>query len=192
MAYSVIHLGEMLDELGEDICKNILAKFSCYIDADIEDYIYDKAIIFQRMGVSRTYLVFSSYKGEDVLVGYFALASKGLTIRKNVSPTMRKKITGSRTREINGIPVFLIGQLSKNYANDMDKNGLISGHDLLRLAFIKIKEAQHLTGGRIALVECKDNQKLKDFYTRYGFTYLDRDGADGLLRYIREINSVMA
>ncbi|EGO63481.1 hypothetical protein [Acetonema longum] len=190
MAFSVIHLGDMIDELGEDECKKHLAVFSCSLDGDIEFFLKEKAILFQVMGVSRTYLVYASYKDSPILVGYFSLASKGLSVRKNVSGSLRKKITGSKSKEISAIPVFLIGQISKNYANDMDKLQLISGSDLLRLALIKIKEAQHITGGRIVLIECIGHNKLKEFYDKHGFVFLDQDGNDGLLRYIREINHI--
>ena len=190
MAFSVIHLGDMIEELGENECKQHLAKFLCPLDDDIEYFLREKAILFQKMGVSRTYLVYTSYKDNPVLVGYFALASKGLSVRRNVSGTLRKKITGSKSKEISEIAVFLIGQISKNYADDLDKLRLISGSDLLRLAFQKIKAAQHITGGRVVLIECHNHNKLKEFYEKHGFVYLDQDGDDGLLRYIREINHI--
>lgn len=190
MAFSVIHLGDMIDELGESECKQYLANFLCPLDEDIEYFLKEKAILFQKMSVSRTYLVYTSYKDNPVLVGYFALAFKGLSVRRQVSGSLRRKITGNKSKEINEIPVFLIGQISKNYADNLDKLNLISGEDLLRLAFIKIKEAQRITGGRIVLIECNDNTKLKDFYSKYGFIFLDQDGKDGLLRYIRELNQI--
>ncbi|WP_312560815.1 hypothetical protein [Anaerospora sp.] len=190
MAYQIVHLGEMIEVLGENKCKQLFANFSCPLDSDIEYFLKEKAILFQKMAVSRTYLVYTSYKNENVLVGYFALSSKGLSVRRNVSATLRKKITGSKSREITAIPVFLIGQLSKNYADNLDKLSLISGAELLRMAFRKIIEAQRLTGGRIILVECIDNKKLEEFYTRHGFIFLDKDGNDGLFRYIREINGI--
>lgn len=188
MAYSVIHLGDMIDELGEDECRQLFASFLCPLDPDIEYFIKEKAILFQKMEISRTYLVYTSYKGKQELVGYFALAFKGLSVRKNVSKSLRRKITGSKTREIMAIPVFLIGQLSKNYSQGLDK--LITGAELLRLAFQKIIEAQRLTGGRVILVECANIEKLKNFYTDHGFSLLDTDGNDGLLRYIREIGGI--
>ena len=91
MAYSVIHLGDMIETLGEDQCKQLFASFLCPLDYDIEYFLKDKAIIFQKMGVSRTYLVYTSYKDDQVLVGYFSLAFKAVVIRKNVNKTMRKK-----------------------------------------------------------------------------------------------------
>ena len=138
MAYSVLKLGDMIKEIGEDMCKQLIANFSCPLDLDIEYFLKEKAILFEHLGISRTYLVYASYQGENVLVGYFAIANKTLTIRKGISKSLRKKLTGTKTSEIKTIPVYLIGQLSKNFKDGLDKLNLISGEELLRLAFKKI------------------------------------------------------
>ena len=188
MAFSVIHFGDMIDELGEDQSKQLIANFSCELDDDVEFYLHEKAILFQKMGISRTYLVYAPYKKENVLVGYFAIALKTMTVLPNVSPTLRKRLTGFKSSEFSAIPVILLGQLAKNYESGY--NSLISGEELLYLAFKKIIEAQRAVGGRIILVECKKHPYLINFYTKYGFIKYDMDKHDGLLKYIREINGI--
>ena len=89
MAFTVIRLNDMLNAVGEEFVKELFSDFSCPVNEDVESFLKEKAIMFQGMDVSRTYLVFTSYKGENVFVGYFALALKILPIRKGVSPTQR-------------------------------------------------------------------------------------------------------
>lgn len=188
MAFSLVHLGDMIEDLGEEQSKKLIANFSCPFDEDIEYFLSKKAILFHKSGLARTYLVYTSYKKESVLVGYFALAPKTLTVAPDVSNTLRKRLTGSKTTEYNEIPVFLIGQLSKNYINDYNK--LITGEQLLYLAFEQILLARRIIGGRIILVECKKHPRLTEFYTKYGFIKYDVDKQDELLRYIREVNGI--
>lgn len=190
MAYYILNLGDMIKEIGEEMCKHQIANFSCSLDPDIDLFLKEKAIIFENMDLSRTYLVYTSFQDEKVLVGYFAIANKVLKIRHDISKNLRKKLTGSKTKDIKEIPVYLIGQLAKNHFGNLKKLNLISGEELLRLAFKKILEAQSVAGGRIILVECSDLPKVREFYERYGFRFYSQDNEDGLLRYIREIKEI--
>lgn len=191
MGFEVVHLGDMLEAFNdEDRCLRVIANFSCKLDEDIEYFLKKKAIINQKMGLSRTYLVYTSYKQEKVLAGYFALANKSLVIRNQVSGSLRKRITGFKNKEIKDLPVFLIGQLSKNFSKDYDKIPLITGQQLLQLAIQKILQSWHLFGGRIILVECLDNPYLRRFYENEGFSFVEKDEKDGLLKYILDIDKI--
>lgn len=191
MGYSILHLGDVLDVLEDETeCKGILANFSCPFDEDIEYFLKDKAIINQKMGLSRTYLVYARYKNENVLAGYFAITVKPLIVRSKVSGVVRKKITGFRSKEPSEVSVFLIGQLSKNFANGYAQIPLITGRELLGLAMGQILKIRHLIGGRVILVECRDEPHLRRFYEDNGFEFVEQDGRDGLLKYIIEASKV--
>lgn len=191
MGFEVVHLGDMLAAFNDESrCLRVFANFSCDLDEDIEYFLKNKAIINQKMGLSRTYLVYTSYRKKKVLVGYFALTNKALMIRSKVSSTLRKRITGFKSKEIKDIPVFLIGQLAKNFFNNYDKLKLITGHDLLHLAIDKILLNWHLSGGRVILVECADNPYLRRFYEEEGFSFIEKDPNDGLIKYILDINKI--
>ena len=83
----------MLDEIGESHVVALLSDFECPLSPDVEYFLLNKAIDFARQGWAQTHLVFTSYKGEPVLVGYFTLASKIITVPiKNISNTVRKRI----------------------------------------------------------------------------------------------------
>jgi len=187
MAFSVIRLTDMLTEIGEEFVIDLFSDFSCPDNEDVEFFLKEKAVSFQKMDISRTYLVFSEYKGHKPLVGYFALAMKILPIRKGVTPTQRQRLTGSRNNAITFIPAILIGQLGKNFSHDNDK--LITGKELLWLALHKVLEIHQDIAGKVVFLECTDHPKLTHFYESCGFQSYDvtREGLRQFIRYTNKI-----
>lgn len=172
MAYNVISLKDMYEAIGEEKTKEILNGFECPLNKDVEYFIKEKAIQFLKMGISKTFLVSSTYKSQNVIVGYFALTNKITKIKKSsLSSSIKKRISrfaGQPNKEkYYMITLPLIGQLGKNYSNNY--NSLISGDDLLKLACDKVREAQNILGGKFAFVECEDTNELKEFYESNGF-----------------------
>ena len=172
MAYSVISLKNMYEAIGEEKTKEILNDFECPLNKDVEYFIKEKAIQFLKMGISRTFLVCSTYKKQNVIVGYFALTNKITKIKKKVlSNSISKRI--NRFSEQTNIGKYylvtlpLIGQLGKNFRNNY--NLLISGDELLKLACDKVREAQNILGGKFVFVECEDKDELRQFYEDNGF-----------------------
>ena len=172
MGYKIINLKDIYNTIGDNKTKEILKDFKCELNKDVEYFIKEKAIEFSKQDISRTFIVMSSYREKDVIVGYFAIANKSTIIKKSIlSNTKRKKLlkyakynTESRGYDI-AIP--LIGQIGKNFNNGYDK--LISGDILLKFACNKIKETQNIIGGRYVFLECEDKEKLKEFYESNGF-----------------------
>ncbi len=171
MAYNIISLKSMYEAIGEEETRKILDEFECPLNKDVEYFIKQKAIQFLKMGISRTFLVSSTYKGKNVIVGYFALTNKITKIKKSILSNSIKKRISRFSEEIVDryytVSLPLIGQLGKNYKNNY--NTLIAGDDLLKLACDKVKEAQDILGGKFAFVECEDKEKLKNFYESNGF-----------------------
>lgn len=190
MAYNIISLEDMYKAMDEIKLKNILNSFECNLNKDVEYFIKEKAVEFFKLGISRTFLVTTSYKGKQVIVGYFALTNKVTKIRKTLlSNTLKKRIGRfANNDELNNnyfsISLPLIGQLGKNYKNNYDK--LISGDILLKMACDKIKEAQKILGGKFVFLECEDKPKLKEFYENNGFVCF---GKRNLEREERKKNS---
>ena len=171
--YSIANLKEMIATLGEEKVKTILSDFSCPLNADVERFLKASAVPFAIQGIAATYLVFTSYKGEVVLIGYFTLANKWFTISKTakLSNTLRKRIakfcTFNRELQRYEISAPLIAQLGKNFAHGY--NTLITGDELLQLACDRVKAVHMLVGGKIAYLECEPKAALMDFYARNGF-----------------------
>ena len=186
--YQIINLADMIIELGEDMTKHILLKFSCPLNRDVEQFLHSKSIEFSKQSLARTHLVFCSFKSELVLAAYFSLANKVIQVEPNaLSKTLRKKITKYGTYDP-GIKKYiisapLIGQLGKNH--EYKNENLITGDELMKMACDKINEIQLIVGGSIVYIECEDVQKLKEFYLRNGFVefgkrILDNDEKDEL------------
>ncbi len=184
--YNVINLHHMVEELGEDSVKSILLSFSCLDNRDVEAFIHDKAIEFSKQGLARTYIVTTSFKNKQEIIGYFAIAYKLLHVEKNrlsQSWTRRLARFGNYDKDYKkySVPAPLIGQLSKNYTNNLDK--LITGDELLSMALERLSAVQMIIGGRIVFLECQDIDKLIEFYNRNGFIKfgerpLDQDEVD--------------
>lgn len=71
MAYQIINLKDIYNELGENNTKELLKEFSCPLNKDVEYFIKNRAIEFSKQDISRTYIVMSSYKQKNVNVKGF-------------------------------------------------------------------------------------------------------------------------
>lgn len=173
LKYTIVALHELLKAFQDDEPKinNILNAYECNRNKDVERFLQEKAILFDRQGFSRTHLVYTTYKNEMVLVGYYALAYKCFVIKSGtrISNTLRKRIArfGQYDDVLKQYVVSapLIGQLGKN-----DKyRDLISGDTLLYCACKTVEAVQELVGGRFVYLECEDKPYLIEFYKSNGF-----------------------
>ncbi len=65
----------------------------------------------------------------------------------------------------------MIAQLGKNYAENDGK--MITGAELLELAWDKIKATQYTFGGMVVFLEAENEGKLLDFYKANRFSQFD-------------------
>jgi len=177
MRYTVAHLVNLLNEIGEAETKALLSDFSCPIAPDVEVFLHRKAAEFAKRGWAQTHLVFAPFKSELVLVAYFTLASKVMTVpSKSIPRSLKKRISAFSTYN-SAIDSYclsapLIAQLGKNFKNDYNK--LITGNELLEIACDKVSSIQLDLGGRFAYLECEDKPALVEFYKEHGFIEFDR------------------
>ncbi len=185
--YNLINLTDMVDELGQDFVKEKLSEFSCPQNRDVEYFLRSKALEFSIQGLSKTHLVYTSYKDMPVLIGYFTLCSKVLSVpKKSLSRGYRDRIhkfsQDDRNHDSFLLTASLIAQLGKNFHKDY--NQLITGDELLCLALDKLSSIRHEIGGsKIVYLECEDTPKLVKFYSDNGFVKfgnrsLDKDEED--------------
>ena len=125
--YKVFSLYEILKEQNEErVKKEILSLFSCPYNKDVEKFLRNSAIQFEKQGLSRTFLVYASVKQKPELVGYFALSTKAITVPdKKLKKGLRQRIArfANRQQDVKEfhISASLIGQLSKNYTEGLKK-----------------------------------------------------------------------
>ena len=154
-----------------DIKKNFLENFKSIETNDIEIFLYEKAIKYEKDSISSTHLVFNE---NGTLVGYFSIANKGLVITEHnyeiLSNTQKRKLTYSGRKLENSVYIvnsYLLGQIGKNY--NIPKEEMIEGIDLLTLAFNLILEAKKIINAKYVWLECENKNKLIDFYNNFGF-----------------------
>lgn len=147
---------------------------------DVEFFLHKKAIDFENMALSTTHLLFSPCNGENILVGYFSLANKPLTMSKKNYNNLKSKQqralcqNGSKT-ESGGYRVnsYLIGQVGKNYSEEAIKTKAINGTQILTLAYNMVLKAKELINARYVWIECEDTPKLRNFYNDFGFEIIE-------------------
>lgn len=196
MEIQVIQLLDLLDEFGEDIVKEkILVDFSCPKNKDVQDFITHKAILWEKMDKSRTYLVLGILEDRLLLLAFFTLASVPISFDESVSNKRRKNILGTGFEANSKLSAILIGQLSKNFKNQYHL--LLTGADLFDLAIHKALQANRMLGGRIIYLECEDKPKLREFYKEMKFDlYTDDNGnpiynGTGLLIYMKSVKNIV-
>lgn len=161
-----------------------LSTFRCARDPDIENFLMEDAIPFEKAHKARTYLMIeldSMEKREMAIVAYFTIALKCFQIGDGVSASMKRKLNGIFQNDI--IPCYLLGQLGKNdrYADQL------RGREVIELAMDLIMDAHERVGGRFISVDCRDSDGLLRFYRDSGFTLLPSKNLHGLHQLVRFI-----
>ena len=176
--YSVINIRRYLNsdnpKLGESRLLQVLSGFSCPRNPDVERFLKKSSIEFTKKNQSVTYLIFDI--NSMVLVGYFTLALKPLTVRgETVSNTVKRKLLRisewDEKTDTYTMSAYLIAQLGKNYAGGRDKE--ISGKALIELAWMMIEKAQYMFGGMVTFLEAENEEKLLSFYRDNRFSQFD-------------------
>lgn len=161
---------------SEQKAQELISIFSCRNDIDIENFLKEKAILFEKLGKSRTFIIYN--EEEFSILAYFTLSIQVLKIPQNLSNRKIMSLDGYSAK-INGekiteIPAILIGQLAKN---DLHKND-ISGIELMNYCLSTVLDGQMRLGGRIIMLECYNKPYLVDFYKKFGFVKLEKDYSD--------------
>ena len=193
---SVWRIDKFAKTVGETALSSMLSSFSVPLNAEVEDFIRNKALQATKLKSSISYLVVDEELAD--VVGYFTLLVKPFTIQAAHLSSKNRRLM-ARFSEENAetgdytASVYLIAQIGKNYA--MQREFQIAGCDLLDLALGKLRAAQDLVGGKLVLIEREtDRLKLLDFYNASGFkSWNERYDKGDDIRYdqmIRVLESV--
>ncbi len=189
----------MIDEMKEGTeLSGLLSSFSCKQDEDIEEFLHNRAVEFENLSKSRTYLICDQEQLENTeqdeeplkIYGYISVALKILSVPETASNRVRKELDGFSAKihgeRIGDFPCYLIGQLSR--ASNVPKDSL-SGKQLIGFACDVIAAAVEAVGGRYMMIECRDNDKLVRFYEQNLFHEIARipDKEQSMVQMIRKI-----
>lgn len=171
----------------EEKAQELISIFICKKDPDIENFLKSRAIQFEKIGKSRTFLIFDEEAEEFSVLAYFTLALQVLKIPDNLSNRKIKLLDGFNAKikgeRITEFPALLIGQFGKNEAYEDS----ITGDEIMQYCLSTMLEGQMRLGGRIFMLECKDIPYLIEFYKKYGFLKIDKDYDEGELLQLVKI-----
>ena len=186
MKFRKISLQSLLKQIKDtkEIKENVLNTFKGREESEVSDFLHNKSIDYEQRSLSSTYLI---YNDRSQLVGYFTISNKGLIISKEnyekLLKTQQKKLSFNGRKLENGdyiVNSFLLGQLGKNF--NLSESEQIKGNFLLSLAFELLLEAKELINAKYVWLECKNSEKLIDFYKKFGFEKIDNFiSKDGLV-----------
>ncbi len=191
-------LGDLISSISIDDVKDVLKTFKGIPlnegVHDVETFLHTKAIDFERSSLATTYLVFD--EETNIMLGFFSLANKPLTMsEKNfdkLSNKQKKSLnkSGRRIGTKYQINSFLIGQLGKNYSEDVSNaKSAISGKELLTLAYDKVIEASRIINTKYVWLECEEIPYLESFYKGFGFMpipdYISENGLKVMLLKVK-------
>ncbi|WLF83538.1 acetyltransferase [Moraxella sp. ZY210820] len=151
---------------NELLVKKLIAEFSSPKNKDVELFLRQKAIDFERTHNARTYLI-TNAKME--IQAYFSLSFKEIMVNADkMSKSEIKKLDGFN-KNAKRIRVFLIGQIGKN-ANLVDNP--VNLKDIFAQIFHYLLSAREIIGGRAVILECQPIEKLLNLYHQHGFKQL--------------------
>lgn len=169
------------------MAQELISIFVCEKDKDIENFLKERAINFEKLGKSRTFFIFDEEAEEFRILAYFTIALQVLKVPEELLSAKKTKVLdgfSSKTRgtKITEFPAILIGQLGRN---DLYK-GSISGYEILEYCLVNILMGQERLGGRIIMLECKNIPYLICLYEKFGFRKIDKDySEDELIQMIK-------
>ena len=142
--------------------REVLSLFFCTKNSDVETFLRDKAITFEKASRARTYLILDEEAltdGKINIIAYFTVSMKALNLREGISKNVRKHLDGLGNKQGSTFVVYLIGQLGKNdtYRSEID------GKELITRAIATIKEAYEIVGGGIFSLSVNRSRASKSF-----------------------------
>ena len=166
MRLEYTELSEFIDLVGEDRALQALSSFSVKRNSDVENFIRNNALAYEKSDNARTYLVTNE---DDDILGYFSLALSVVDIPPGISKAMMRKMRGFGRYSASSVPCYLLGQLARD---DNASHDDLMMRDFIDFAIEYAMAAKQYVGGRFLLVDCVD--ELVDLYERHDFSKINK------------------
>ena len=155
--FSCFPLSEIIENsTSNNKIKKLLQTFKCNQNIDLQDFLHNKALVFEKNLRSRTYLYIDN--NTKNVVAYFTIAINTL-YTDNISSEVIKLLDGYRD-DTKSIPCFLIGQLGKSALYKDIKIGQFIIEDAIEI----IDNSQMSVGGRFILLDSINIKEVISFY----------------------------
>jgi len=166
--FSYFSLSEIIESsTSNNKIKKLLQTFKCNQNIDLQDFLHNKALVFEKNLRSRTYLYIDN--NTKNVVAYFTIAINTL-YTDHISSEVIKILDGYRD-DTKSIPCFLIGQLGKS---DLYKNIKI-GQFIIEDAIEIIDNSQISLGGRFILLDSINIKEVISFYENNLFFVIENN-----------------
>lgn len=160
-------LSSLLDNgLSEDILVPIFKTFSTKKDKDVEKFLVEKAIGYEKNGAGRTWLVMDGASKNHIL-GYFTIGLNTLYYKDGIED-VEKAYPGLNLYNDKYLPVYVLFLIGKN---DSCPKGISMGKIFEKYGLTFIREAKSRVGGSILYIDCV--KELVDYYKGLGFEHFD-------------------
>lgn len=148
----MVSLQEWLGYGDEKKVSDVLATFLCKKNPEVELFLHDSAIEFEKNSSARTYLLIDERTNK--IAGYFtvSIGFANISNSRYLTTDEREQLMVSKCPDYR-IPCYLIGQLGRN---DEYEHGYLSGTDMLERALSILGDAKDIVGGKFVIVECED------------------------------------
>lgn len=171
--YTVLSLGEMLRQgFDNSILEKAFKKFSCHRETDLENFLANKAITYEKAEFGKTYLMVDDdllKEGTFSIAAYFTIAHTAVDISMLSKKKKRAALGNYPGRDnLNLVSSYLIGQLGRNDAYTTDD---LPGELILDECYHSISVAARAVGGKLLVLECRERM-YKNFYENQGFKKL--------------------
>lgn len=164
MYFQIVSLEDLILNKPECEVYKSLKDFSCSRNRELETFLLEKAIQFEKSHRSRTFLLLSDTKIE----GFFTL-SLNILRTKGLSNTRAKKLNPKHSKDDENIPCFLIGQLARADGSKMN------GANILNTSLFILEQARKLLGTKFVMLDSVNEKKVLDFYRKNGFVALNEN-----------------
>jgi hypothetical protein len=180
-------LQEQIKRDKSGLLDQMIEEFSCVKDSDVEAFIKEKSIRYERSGLSRTYLYITQDGENTGIVAYFSVAITS-TDFEGISKSRKAKVLGGKpgrdTKDHFG--GILIAQLARGDAFDSSD---INGREMILDAEKIIDQGRYYLGGRIMYLDCRE--PLIDFYRESGYALVsDKQYSNGLYKMFKSLPKI--
>lgn len=164
---SVQALSDFIESVGEENTLHFLRSFKCGKNTSIESYLHSKAVLHEKAGASKTFIVMDLVTSN--IVGYFTLTTK-IFVFSTASGKNRERLTGDKKASI--FNALLIAKIGRDDAF----KGIVEGKDILGIALDYCSQVKQICAIKIVCVEYEDIPALKVFYEEQnGFKFLQKN-----------------
>lgn len=177
-AFSLFPLSEIIQSTDSNRkVKRLLETFNCTRNTDLQNFLHNKAVTFEKNLRSRSYLYIDNDTQE--VAAYFTITISTLHT-DGISSEVIELLDGYKD-DIASIPCFLIGQLGKSDKFEPRKIGEYILDDAIEI----IDQSQNTLGGRFILLDAINKEQVIKFYENNAFFPIENDPDSESIKMIK-------